>query len=382
MGEVYKARDERLKRDVAIKVLPVSFSTDPDRLRRFEQEAEAAGALNHPNITAVYDLGSHDGAPYIVTELLEGETLRARLSGGAIAARKAIDYAVQIAQGPCGGAREGNHPPRPETREPVPDERRAGEDPGLRPCQAHADRGTERSANEHADGGGGNGTGRGDGNARLHVARAGQRQARGPALRHFLLWRDPLRNALGRTRVPPGLGGRNHVGDSARGAARSFGDEPEHPAGTRADRSALPREEPRGAFLFGPRPGLRPRGALGCVRRGGGDIRCGPIGTPPPPSGRGRCRARRIARVARGRPLHRQGARRRAASAVPPAHVSARNRLVGPLRLRREDDSLQRFLGRAAGGDLRQLSRESRVSASRDTPGPMSSPSPRPAISR
>ena len=99
MGEVYRARDERLKRDVAIKVLPASYSQDADRLRRFEQEAQSAGGLNHPNITAVYDLGSHDGAPYIVTELLEGETLRARLSGGAIVVRKATDYAVQIAKG-------------------------------------------------------------------------------------------------------------------------------------------------------------------------------------------------------------------------------------------------------------------------------------------
>jgi Tol biopolymer transport system component len=99
MGEVYRARDERLKRDVAVKVLPVSYSQDADRLRRFEQEAQSAGGLNHPNITAVYDLGSHDGAPYIVTELLEGETLRARMSGGAIAVRKATDYAIQIAKG-------------------------------------------------------------------------------------------------------------------------------------------------------------------------------------------------------------------------------------------------------------------------------------------
>jgi Tol biopolymer transport system component len=99
MGEVYRARDERLKRDVAIKVLPATYSQDADRLRRFEHEAQAAGGLNHPNITAVYDLGSHDGSPYIVTELLEGETLRARLSGGAIAVRKATDYAVQIAKG-------------------------------------------------------------------------------------------------------------------------------------------------------------------------------------------------------------------------------------------------------------------------------------------
>jgi Tol biopolymer transport system component len=99
MGEVYRARDERLKRDVAIKVLPASYSQDADRLRRFELEAQAAGVLNHPNITAVYDLGAHDGAPYIVTELLEGETLRARLAGGALAVRKAIEYAVQIAKG-------------------------------------------------------------------------------------------------------------------------------------------------------------------------------------------------------------------------------------------------------------------------------------------
>ncbi len=99
MGEVYRARDERLRREVAVKVLPASFSSDPERLRRFEQEAQTAGGLNHPNITAVYDLGSHAGAPYIVTELLEGETLRGRLSGGALSVRKATDYAVQVAHG-------------------------------------------------------------------------------------------------------------------------------------------------------------------------------------------------------------------------------------------------------------------------------------------
>src|SRR6478609_8662083 len=99
MGEVYRARDSRLKRDVAIKVLPATFSSDADRLRRFEQEAQTAGGLNHPNITAVHDFGEHDGAPYIVTELLEGETLRARMSGGALPVRKATDYAIQVANG-------------------------------------------------------------------------------------------------------------------------------------------------------------------------------------------------------------------------------------------------------------------------------------------
>ncbi len=99
MGEVYRARDEKLNRDVAIKVLPATFSQDPDRLRRFEQEAQAAGSLNHPNVLAVYDVGAHDGAPYVVSELLEGETLRARLLGLTIPQRKAVDYATQIARG-------------------------------------------------------------------------------------------------------------------------------------------------------------------------------------------------------------------------------------------------------------------------------------------
>src|SRR5712692_1975609 len=99
MGEVWKSRDARLGREVAIKLLPPSFSRDPDRLRRFEQEAKAAGLMNHPNITAVHDIGMHEGAPYIVTELLEGETLRERLAAGPLPQRKALDFAGQIAQG-------------------------------------------------------------------------------------------------------------------------------------------------------------------------------------------------------------------------------------------------------------------------------------------
>src|SRR5215831_9078636 len=99
MGEVYRARDPRLGRSVAIKVLPASLSKDPDRLKRFETEARAAGVLNHPNITTVYDIGTHDGFPYVVQELLEGETLRAELAGGRLAPRTAIDYAIAIAQG-------------------------------------------------------------------------------------------------------------------------------------------------------------------------------------------------------------------------------------------------------------------------------------------
>lgn len=121
MGEVYRARDSRLGREIAIKVLPATYSRDPDRLRRFEQEARAAGVLNHPNILAIYDVGTHDGSPYVVSELLEGETLRERLGSGrgvtgapasttagaakplhpghALPPRKAIDYAIQVAHG-------------------------------------------------------------------------------------------------------------------------------------------------------------------------------------------------------------------------------------------------------------------------------------------
>ncbi len=99
MGEVYCAHDTRLERDVAIKVLPASLSADADRLRRLEQEARAAAALNHPNILAVYDIGSHDGAPYVVSELLRGATLRDLVSSGALPSRKAVDYAAQIASG-------------------------------------------------------------------------------------------------------------------------------------------------------------------------------------------------------------------------------------------------------------------------------------------
>ena len=98
MGEVYRARDTRLGRDVAIKILPRSVSDDPDRLWRFAQEARAAGALNHPNILVVHDVGDHDHAPYVVCELLEGTTLREQLTGAPLPARRAVDYAIQIAK--------------------------------------------------------------------------------------------------------------------------------------------------------------------------------------------------------------------------------------------------------------------------------------------
>ncbi|PWT92909.1 MAG: hypothetical protein C5B55_05455, partial [Blastocatellia bacterium] len=99
MGEVYRARDTRLDREVALKLLPLEVSKDLDRLKRFEQEARATSALNHPNILTVYDIGTHDGSPFIVAELLKGEELREQLKDGPLAQRKVIDIAQQITQG-------------------------------------------------------------------------------------------------------------------------------------------------------------------------------------------------------------------------------------------------------------------------------------------
>ena len=99
MGEVYRARDTRLGREVAVKVLPAAFTQDQGRLSRFEQEARAAGALSHPNLLALYDVGVHDGVPYLVTELLEGKSLRDVLLPSPLPPRRAIEMAIQMARG-------------------------------------------------------------------------------------------------------------------------------------------------------------------------------------------------------------------------------------------------------------------------------------------
>src|SRR5215471_16958084 len=99
MGEVYRARDTRLDREVALKALPAAYARDTDRLRRFEQEARAAGRLNHPNVLTVYDVGIYQGAPYMITELLQGHDLRTQLQQGAIPLQRALDYGHQIATG-------------------------------------------------------------------------------------------------------------------------------------------------------------------------------------------------------------------------------------------------------------------------------------------
>ena len=105
MGEVFRARDTRLGRDVALKVLPEAAHGDAERFQRFEQEARAAGALNHPNVVVLHDVGSQDGAPFLVSELLEGEALRERLQRGPLSPQHAVEIAVQVARG-LGAAHE------------------------------------------------------------------------------------------------------------------------------------------------------------------------------------------------------------------------------------------------------------------------------------
>ena len=138
MGEVYRARDATLKRDVAIKVLPEYWSRDPERLRRFEQEAQATAALNHPNIVSIFHVGQYDGSPYIVTELLQGETLRERLRKGPMRLREVLD--CRRGTGPWTGCRSRcrNRSPRPQARQHLDDERRPPQDPRLRTGQARS----------------------------------------------------------------------------------------------------------------------------------------------------------------------------------------------------------------------------------------------------
>ena len=193
MGEVYRARDTRLDRDVALKVLPVVYSTDTERLRRFEQEARTAGKLNHPNIVTVYDVGVHDGAPYIVTELLEGEELREQLKQGPLAQRRALGYARQIADGLAAAHAKGivHRDLKPENIFVTVDGRVKILDFGLAKVERTAPR-QKRGNGSTAE----YGSRCGHGNNKLYGARAGSRPRSGRADGHFRARRHPVRNAL------------------------------------------------------------------------------------------------------------------------------------------------------------------------------------------
>ena len=136
MGEVYRARDAKLDRDVAVKVLPAQLTANADALARFEREAKAVAALSHPNILSIFDFGTHDGVSYAVTELLEGETLRGKLDGSTVTQKQAVGLGAPDRAGPLRCARQGRRAPGPEARQRLRDQRRPRQDPGLRPGQA------------------------------------------------------------------------------------------------------------------------------------------------------------------------------------------------------------------------------------------------------
>ncbi len=204
MGEVYRAHDTRLGRDVALKVIPAGLARDPDRIRRFEQEARAAGALNHPNVCAIFDIGAHDGSPFVVMELLEGESLRARLDDGPIPARKAIDWAAQAARGLAAAHAKGivHRDLKPENLFLTRGRLRQGA--GLRPGEADAAR-DPRRVRRRACLGSPDRDRRDPGHHRLHGAGAGAMRARGPPRGPVRAWLGPVRTADG----PAGVHGGN-----------------------------------------------------------------------------------------------------------------------------------------------------------------------------
>src|SRR5437773_3831566 len=195
MGEVYRAQDTRLKREVALKVLPEAFAADRERLRRFEQEARAAAALNHPNIVSVHDMGTADGSPYIVAELLEGQKLGDVLRQGPVSARKALDYAMQAARGLAAAhdAHIIHRDLKPENLFITKDGQVKILDFGLAKLTRSDAFGTQERIrrNPTADRGGQRLR-----HHRVHVAGTGAGASRGPSLRHLQRRLYPLRALL------------------------------------------------------------------------------------------------------------------------------------------------------------------------------------------
>ena len=271
-------------------MLPASFAGDADRLRRFEQEARAASALNHPNILTVHDLGTEEGAPYVVSELLEGETLRSALASGPLPPRRAIEYAVQIARGLAAAHDKGivHRDLKPENL--FVTRRRSRQDPRLRPREADAAAGPDRPGRRaRRPLTAGTEPGVDPGHHRLHVPGAGAGQADRRPDRPLRLRRDPLRDALRPARVLGRVARRHAGGDPQGGSARSLTDDAGIPPALERDRPPLPREEPGRAVPVGARSRVRARALLRFARRTGIPGRRRRAGIPAsPPVARGR----------------------------------------------------------------------------------------------
>ena len=262
-GGLPGARSE-LKRDVAIKVLPTTSA----RTNRSAAALRAGGPGGRGAEPSQHHGGLRPRLPRRRAVHRHGASRGRDASGAARRRRASRAQGDRLRhpdrQGSRRGAREGDRAPRPEARERLRHERRPRQDPRLRPGEADAGGWGDGAADEPSDGRGHRAR-RGHGDARLHVAGAGEGQARRCSVGHLLLRRDPLRDALRLARVPPGYGGGNDVGDPARGSAGPLGNEQERPAGARAGRAPLPREEPGGTIPLGARSRVRSRVALGNV---------------------------------------------------------------------------------------------------------------------
>ena len=245
MGEVYRAHDARLNRDVAVKVLPASFTSDPERLRRFTLEAQTAGGLNHPNVLTIYEIGNHDGQPFLAAELLLGETLRAKLDQGPIPVSKAVDYARQVATGLAAAhARQITHRDiKPDNLFVTTDGRVKILDFGLARQSRPAATASDETSLET-----GTSPGVGPRHGRVHVARAGARAAGRSPFGSLQPRRRPLRDAVGHAPLRAGVCGRDNERDSDGGPARPGCVGPRAAAGARDRRATLPGEGAGRAF--------------------------------------------------------------------------------------------------------------------------------------
>ena len=365
MGEVYRARDAALGRDVAIKVLPPGFSADPDRLRRFMQEAQAAAALNHPNILAIYQVGEQDGGA--VHRL---RTARGRDPRGGVARRRALaaegDRARRAGRPRTRrGTRQGHRPSRSEAGQPVRHTRRTRQDSRLRPREAdwrrrkgvpgrsrHDVRAYERGNRAW--------------HGRVHVARAGARAAGRRTHRSLQPRRDPVRDDHRDACLPGRDGGRHAERDPSRGAAADDGVQSGDPAGARADRAPLPREEPARAVPVGTRPRLRSRADLVGICAGVDAGRGASPGAGAALASPGAWWGRAHGRGRRGRyalaASHRSGRRAGLHEADLPEGAGP----VGPVRAGREDRRVRRRLGRRSHGDVSRHARQPGVARARD----------------
>ncbi len=259
MGEVYRARDPRLERDVAIKVLPEHFLEDADSLSRFQSEAKAIASLSHPNIVAIHDTGQEGKRLYVVTELLEGETMRSRLRQGPLGVRKAAEHAARVAEGLAAAHEKGivHRDIKPENlfllndgRVKILDFGLARQDPLL---AGTGDLSSSPTAARPTNPGAMIGT--------VGYLAPEQAQGRGgrPPRGHLLAGGGAPRDADRASRVPRHEPGGAHQLDPARRAAAAVGVRSAHPEGARPHRPALPGEEPRRALPVGAGPRLPPR---------------------------------------------------------------------------------------------------------------------------